>query len=152
MKEKGSRTVWKGAQDDGSWSKPIWRWAEAFQNDWAARADWCVQSSYGNANHRPIAKVNGKLDRKVRPRQKVTLTAKGSSDPDGDRLSYKWWQYCDVDTATGKVKVSNASSQSGASFVVPNEPGKTIHIILEVTDDGVPRLKHYQRVICRISG
>jgi hypothetical protein len=150
IKEKNSKNVWRGAQDDGSWSKPIWRWAQAFQNDWAVRADWCVKS-HDKANHRPVAKVAGKLDRKVKPGQKVTLSAKGSSDPDGDKFSYRWWQYYDADTAKSKIKIANAISQDGASFVVPNEPGKTIHIILEIEDDGTPPLTHYQRVICRIS-
>jgi len=58
IKEKGTKNVWRGAKDDGSWSKPLWRWSEAFQNDWAARADWCVKS-YEEANHNPTAMVNG---------------------------------------------------------------------------------------------
>ena len=39
VREEGTKNVWRGAQDDGSWSKHIWRWSEAFQNDWAARAE-----------------------------------------------------------------------------------------------------------------
>jgi hypothetical protein len=35
--------------------------------------------------------------------------------------------------------------------VVPDEPGKQVHIILEVTDDGDPPLKGYQRIIFNIS-
>jgi hypothetical protein len=38
------------------------------------------------------------------------------------------------------------------SFPVPADakPGDTIHLILEVTDDGTPALKHYQRVIVTV--
>jgi hypothetical protein len=43
-----------------------------------------------------------------------------------------------------------AGSLDQASFVAPNEPGKQVHIILEVTDNGRPALTGYQRVICNI--
>jgi hypothetical protein len=39
------------------------------------------------------------------------------------------------------------------SFAVPADAaaGQTIHLILEVADDGSPRLKHYQRVIITVT-
>ena len=38
------------------------------------------------------------------------------------------------------------------SVVPPNAvPGQTIHMILEVTDDGTPALTRYQRVIVTVS-
>ena len=150
VKEPRSTTVWRGARDGGDRGKPIWRWAEAFQNDWAARADWCVKS-VGDANHPPRAKLAGPLDRTVEPGQKVALSAEGSTDPDGDTLSYRWWQYADVDTAAAKLQIAEATARTGASFVVPNEPGKTLHLILEVTDDGDPPLTRYQRIIFSIA-
>ncbi len=150
VKESPSKNTWRGARDDGDLGKPIWRWAEAFQNDWAARADWCVKS-VADANHPPTAKVAGPLDRTVKPGEKVTLSAEGSTDPDGDKLTYRWWQYDDVDTAT-KIKIAGATARSDAGFVAPNEPGKTIHVILEVTDDGDPPLTRYQRMIFTIAG
>jgi hypothetical protein len=45
--------------------------------------------------------------------------------------------------------MADAASKK-ASFVVPDEPGKQIQIILEVTDNGTPPLTHYQRIICNI--
>jgi hypothetical protein len=36
---------------------------------------------------------------------------------------------------------------NNAGFVVPDEIGKQIHIILEVKDTGTPPLTYYQRVI-----
>ncbi len=149
VKEKGTKNVWRGARDDGDLGKPIWRWAEAFQNDWAARADWCVKPVAG-ANHPPVAKVAGPLDRTVEPGETVTLSAEGSSDPDGDALAFRWWRYDDVDTATAKLDIANAAAEKGARFVVPDEPGKTLHIILEVTDRGAPPLTRYQRLILTI--
>ena len=37
----------------------IWRWREAYQNDFAARMDWTVKD-FAHANHNPVLVVNGK--------------------------------------------------------------------------------------------
>lgn len=125
--------------------EPQWRWIDALQNDFAARADWCVKD-FKNANHAPVARVAGPLDRTVRPGETVTLTG-SATDPDGNKLSYRWWQYAEADSAETKVSIAHADSPDHASFVVPDEPGRTIHLILEVTDDGAPPLVGYQRIV-----
>jgi len=149
IREKPGSAVWKGARDGADRGKPIWRFAEAFQNDWAARADWCVRD-YENANHPPKASLAGPLDRTARPNETVKLSAKPSTDPDGDHLTYQWWQYTDVDTCEAVLEISTSEDGSIGTFVVPNEPGKNIHVILEVTDNGDPPLTRYQRVIVTI--
>lgn len=136
--------------DDGDRNKMYWRWVPAAQNDFAARMDWDVASSYSGANHQPNAKVNGSLRRNVSPGQVISLDASPSTDPDGNALSYHWWEYGDADSVSAKVSVGNATSKNAAGFVVPNEPGKQIHIILEVTDNGTPALTSYQRIIFTI--
>jgi len=130
--------------------KPIWRWIDVIQNDFAARVDWCVKP-YTEANHQPVVKLAHALDLKAKPGDKVTLNAKGTSDPDGDKLSYLWWQYEEADTYGGKVTIENADKQD-ASFTVPADTakGQTIHIICEVTDSGTPPLTRYQRVVAEI--
>ena len=128
------------------------RWLPAIQNDWASRADWCVTSTYAEANHQPDARVTGDLIRTVSPGQTVTLDASGSIDPDGDSLSFKWWHYHEADNATIKLTINNNTSMNNASFVVPHEPHTQLHVILEVTDNGEPALTRYQRVIFNIEG
>jgi hypothetical protein len=78
---------------------------------------------------------------------KLAATA---TDPDGDKLTGTWWQYGDADSATATVPIANSDSLEQASFVAPDEPGKQVHIILEISDNGVPPLVGYQRVICNI--
>lgn len=150
VKEKDAKNLWRGAEDDGSWSKPIWRWSEAFQNDWAARADWCVKS-YKQANHPPVVKLAHESDLKAKANETIKLSTEGTTDPDGDQLTYKWWQYTDVDTYKGMVDVQDADKPQ-ASFVVPKDgnKGDTIHIICEVTDNGTPPLTRYRRVVVDI--
>ena len=130
--------------------KPIWRWTEALQNDFAARANWCVQP-YAKANHAPVVQLAHALDLTARPGATVKLSAKGTSDPDGNALTYKWWQYEEADTYPGTVALQQAD-QPQASFKVPADAakGQTIHIVCEVTDNGTPALTRYQRVVLTV--
>ena len=131
----------------------VWRWREAYQNDFAARMDWCVASKREDANHHPIAIVNGLKGKGIipmtpAPGESVTLSAAGSSDPDGDKLTVRWFQYIEAGTAS---RCDIAGNQADTiTFTVPDEPGKTIHIILELRDDGSPNLFAYRRVVATI--
>ena len=130
--------------------KPIWRWVVPMQNDFAARADWCVKS-YDSANHPPVVKLANPLKQTVKPGTTIKLSAKGTFDPDGNELNYKWWQYKEAETYKGNIEIRNAGQQD-ASFTVPEDAGKgeTIHIICEVTDTGTPQLTRYKRVLVTV--
>ena len=81
----------------------------------------------------------------------VKLNAKGTKDPDGDKLTYKWWQYREAGSYPGDITFSSNGGVK-SSFVVPEDAkkGETIHVICEVTDDGVPALTRYARVIITV--
>ena len=130
--------------------KPQWRWIGALQNYFAARADWCAKE-FNEANHAPVATMTGQLTRDVKPGETVQLSA-SATDRDEDQLTFRWWQYSEAGSAKATVTIAGSDSANKASFVVPDEPGKQIHIILEVTDNGMPPLTGYQRVICHING
>ena len=75
----------------------IWRWRTAFQNDFAARMDWSVRD-VAHANHNPRVVVNGQpgkapLEILVDVGKPVVLDAAGTSDPDGNALTYRWMFY-----------------------------------------------------------
>src|SRR5262249_13417335 len=79
-----------------------WRWRPAFQADFAARALWCVRPVKG-ANRPPVPVLNGDrapaaVELRVRPVAAVKLSGAGSSDPDGDRLDYRWFVYPEAGT------------------------------------------------------
>jgi hypothetical protein len=132
------------------------RWIPALQNDFAARAAWQTES-YKDANHPPVVRMARELRAvTVKPGQRVPLTA-SVTDPDGDRLSARWWQYREAGTYPGSVTVQGPEAprgrgKSSGSFVVPRAArrGQTIHLILEVTDGGTPALTRYQRVIATV--
>jgi hypothetical protein len=102
--EPETRPLWNNAEDevfgfDSSWhtsnKATIWRWREAYQNDFEARMDWSIKP-YKEANHPPVVKKYIKA--KVGDR--TNLSAEGSTDPDGNLLSYKWIYYGEVGTFT----------------------------------------------------
>ena len=77
----------------------------------------------------------------------VKLNAEGSSDPDEDELSYRWWHYNEADSYNGKIVIKN-SDAGDASLILPADINdNNIHIILEVQDNGDPVLTGYRRII-----
>jgi hypothetical protein len=128
---------------------PQTRWVEALQNDFAARADWCVKS-YSEANHPPVVTLSMAKDVAAKPSTVVHLSG-NAKDPDKNDLSYTWWQYKEAGSYNGDVEITNADKAT-ASFTVPADAktGQTIHIILKVKDNGTPSLTRYQRVIVTV--
>jgi len=94
--------------------------------------------------------VKGATVRNVHPGEKVVLDGSTSTDPDRNSLSFSWWQYYEADNSTTKLAIKNHTSKKNALFKVPNEPGKQLQVILEVTDNGEPVLKSYKRIIFNI--
>jgi hypothetical protein len=150
QEKPGQTNVWKEAEDDGDLYKPVWRWAEAFQNDWAARAAWCIRP-YDQANHAPIVNLAVPKDMDAAAGSAVKLSLAGSSDPDGDRLHYTWWQYREAGGYKGEVAIRDAD-KAVASAQIPADakPGDTIHFIGEVVDSGKPPMTRYARVIVTV--
>ncbi len=97
-----------------------------------------------------MVEINGKLNITARAGDNVKLTG-SVSDPDGDTIVLRWWQYMEADSYTGEVQVSNATTRV-ATVQVPRDAnaGDTIHLILEATDNGTPALTSYQRVIISV--
>lgn len=130
-------------------SYPQMRWIPMLQNDFAARAEWCV-NDYNNSNHPPVVKLNHPNDLNASIGELVKLSGT-ASDPDGDQLSYLWWQYLEPGSYENRVTIENANSKE-ASFIVPSDAaqGVTFHILLEVTDAGRHPLKRFQRIVVKV--
>lgn len=160
-------------------SYSLTRWFDDIQNDFANRVDWTLTADEKAVNHAPTVSVTEGIDIVAEAGKEVTLTAVGE-DQDGDELSYKWWRYFEADTyqdseittkeevldvglqiditrALGKDEKVNTieikdADQAKMSFVVPADAksGDTIHMVVEVQDNGAHGLKHYQRVIITV--
>jgi hypothetical protein len=113
--------------------------------------DWCVADKFEDANHQPVIQVKGELDRSVNSGQSISLSASKTQDPDGDRLSYRWWQYEEAGSYEGSLDLQN-SENANLKFIAPQvSKQETIHIILSVSDDGSPSLTSYKRFILTVS-
>lgn len=135
------------------------RWWRAAQHDFASRLAWSLTSRFEDANHPPVVSVvggpsreqcpEGGLRRAVRAGERVRLQAE-AADPDGDAVALRWWAYPEAGPRPCPVAPElDDDGQGGAVVSVPQEaePGQEIHLVVEGTDDGVPALTRYQRVV-----
>lgn len=140
--------MYSDAPEGGS---SIGRWSTAINNDFAARMDWSLTNSYSAANHHPIAVLNnttnGILNIPATAGANVVLSAVGTSDPDGNALTYSWFYYDEPSSYDGTVTIQNSATPTATVAVPADATGKTIHVILEVRDDGSPNLYAYRRAI-----
>lgn len=128
----------------------IWRWRDDFQNDFAARMAWAT-NPYGKANHPPVARLAHPDRLTVHGGERFTLSAAGSSDPDGDSLSYLWFNYPEAGSYRTPIAPNGADNIYHVSFNAPHvTKAETAHFILRVTDKGTPPLSRYKRVIVTI--
>ena len=157
------------------------RWFTDIQNDFAARVDWCLTDDDSQVNHAPTVSVTQGIDITAAPGENIILTAVGEDQDGDLLSYRWWRYfeadtYQDTefqneiipdDSAgllldltrdlsdgepTDTISI-NGSDQAEMSFTVPEDAqaGDTIHMIVEVQDDGEHTLKHYQRVIITVS-
>lgn len=127
----------------------LWRWRDDFQNDFAARIDWCTKT-FEEANHAPVILLNNPTEITLQSGQYIRLDALESSDPDGDNLSFLWFSYPEAGSYKKTISFVPENSHL-VNFTAPKVDQKeTIHIILKLTDKGVPQLSSYKRIIITV--
>ncbi len=129
----------------------VWRWRKEFQNDFAARMDWTTKP-YNEANHAPVVRLGHADQFTVKSGQRFALSAAGSSDPDGDSLSYQWLNYAEAGSWKTPIPIDGADNIYAVHAVAPTvtQP-ETTHFIVKVTDKGTPALTRYKRVVVTIT-
>lgn len=127
----------------------VFRWRTDFQNDWAARMDWCVYN-FDACNHAPRVVVNrsaGTAPLKITaiPGKSITLDATRSSDPDGHSLIYEWEVYPDGVFTTDLLNTDGNGIVNLTVPVLKND--EDISLVLKVRDNGTPQLVSYKRIL-----
>lgn len=144
------RATHPGEKSFNDFKATIWRWRDDFQNDFAARMTWTTKP-YTEANHPPVPVLNHPDAFTVRSGDTFWLDAHGSTDPDGDSLSFFWFQYREAGSYKGLVTINGAENIDRISLTAPKvDKPETVHFVLKVTDKGTPPLTRYQRVVVTI--
>ena len=116
------------------------------QDDFAARANWCVQS-FKEANHAPTIRVKEGTNINGRPGQTITLHLR-STDPDQNTVKLKAWTYTEL--SAGALELSFKDHLLKAEIPINAKKGDHYHIIVEGTDNGSPALTRYRRVVVTV--
>ncbi|WP_346854544.1 DUF1593 domain-containing protein [uncultured Draconibacterium sp.] len=156
------------------------RWIEYINRDFEARLQWCVAEKYEDANHRPVIKIIGSLDRIVKSGETVVIEAE-VTDPDSINPSDEWdiyaevmsqggvteetwpknsmlrsnhyglwWQYKEAGNYNKMIDLPQTHSDK-LTFIAPEvDEPSTIHMVLEVHDRNAPRLFSFARVIITV--
>lgn len=127
----------------------LWRWRDDFQNDFAARMAWCTKT-YKEANHPPVAVLSQPDRITVKSGDGFGLDASASNDPDGDSISFLWFEYPEAGSYKKPINMTAENIQSIYVVAPKVEKKETIHIILKVTDKGTPALSSYKRIIVTV--
>lgn len=127
----------------------LFRWRNDFQNDFAARMNWCTKS-YKGTNHPPVPKLLVPEHMTVKSGEGFALDAT-AIDPDGDNLSYLWFNYPEAGLYKEIIKINSAENIHSVYVIAPEVAKKeTAQFILKVTDKGTPPLSRYKRAFVTI--
>lgn len=133
----------------------IWRWREHFQQDFAARMDWCVADTFAKANHNPQPVLNGDHTKNVlvlpaKAGTEIALSAEGTVDPDQNAVRVSWWIYPEAGTVKGATLTAANGLTTRVRLPAGTRPG-TLHVILQAEDDGSPHLFAYRRAVLEVT-
>jgi len=127
----------------------VYRWRPAFQADFQARLDWCVKP-YAKANHPPSVRIEGSRERTAKPGDVIILDASGTTNPDGNDLTFRWGVYPVDAEVTAQIAIEGSTTKNARIVIAPKLAGKVVPILLSVSDRGLPSLTRYDRVLITV--
>ena len=126
---------------------PQTRWLVAVQEDFAARANWCV-NDLQHANHAPVINIKAP-NFKVKAGATIELNPT-ITDPDGNQVNLKYWQYQEAGNTEKKLNIVSASKNAIVKIPADAKSGDIFHLIIEGKDNGTPSLTKYKRIVINV--
>ena len=123
-------------------------------NDFMARMQWADE---GKGNRNPCVTVktaggkmsNGIVCCRAKAGSVVCLDASKTYDPDGDKLSFRWWQQPEIGSSTLDIAIGESAAKANVRIPV-DAAGQKLHLVCEVHDDGAFTLVGYRRIIIEV--
>jgi hypothetical protein len=117
--------------------------------------DWCVADTFEKANHNPVLVLNGDVSKNVpnlsaKSGGKVTLSAEGTTDPDGNTVTLRWYIYQEAGTLPAGATLSKNEGLSTEVSLPAGTTGK-LHVILDADDNGNPPMPAYRRAVIDVT-
>ena len=144
-----------GASEEGG--RAINIWTDDIHNDFMARMAWTVTNKYSDANHHPVAVIGNDKSRRTiivsaKAGKEICLNAENSFDPDDNPLSFVWQFYKEPSSYKGNLLLESHNTEKTRILIPGEARGKTIHIILKVSDNALPNLCSYRRIVINVKG
>ena len=122
-----------------------------------ARMAWTVTNKYSDANHHPVAVIGNDKSRRTiivsaKAGKEICLNAENSFDPDDNPLSFVWQFYKEPSSYKGNLLLESHNTEKTRILIPGEARGKTIHIILKVSDNALPNLCSYRRIVINVKG
>lgn len=125
----------------------LFRWRRDAQGDFLGRINWSVSPDYKDAKHNPIIKEK-LVSLTIKAGEAIVLNTSCYS-PDGDRLSYEWFNYKETGTYDGEITIINNGDKCNL-FIPSDAKGKTLSIILRVSNSDILPLVSYARYFLKV--
>lgn len=142
-----------------SWQEPVHSISIGYKqrfypdelNDFIARMQWAAE---GRGNKNPQVVVNGQdgispVIINTMAGETVILDASRSTDPNGDGLTFKWWQQPEIGDLA--LTIEDTDEAKAAIHIPADANGKELHVICEVHDKGPFHLVAYRRVVIKVA-
>lgn len=112
-----------------------------------------VPNGLGDAGHPRLGSWGGRFEgdgNRLTDVADADVDAAGTTDPDGDDLDFSWGVYPATAESSRKVVIEGRDTRFARLVVAPELVGRTIPILLTVTDRVRPKLSRYGRVLITV--